>query len=188
VELVIVTCVCAAITAKHTRHKRVDVACRQLRCNHPSARMRIIGAACNPLQLHAILVHAAPMQPQFPRCVLTCVDRSLCSVWHGTFARNSSATPPTTTTTTRSTPSHARILTTHRPTHATHAALNALCSPLMAELSAQLDEFEKDDGIGAVVITGWSTTRLFAPTSWSDICTSSSLGCGHAQPSLLASR
>jgi hypothetical protein len=39
-------------------------------------------------------------------------------------------------------------------------ALNALCSPLMAELSAQLNEYEADPKIGAIVITG--STKAFA--------------------------
>ena len=34
------------------------------------------------------------------------------------------------------------------------AALNALCDQLMAELGAQLLAFDRDDGIGAVVLTG----------------------------------
>ncbi len=41
------------------------------------------------------------------------------------------------------------LITLNRPD-----ALNALSSPLMAELTAQLDEFESDDAIGAIVITG----------------------------------
>jgi len=39
-------------------------------------------------------------------------------------------------------------------------ALNALCSPLMDEVSAALDAFEADSSIGAVVITG--SERAFA--------------------------
>lgn len=39
-------------------------------------------------------------------------------------------------------------------------ALNALCSPLMGELSQALAEFQNDEGIGAVVITG--STKAFA--------------------------
>ena len=34
------------------------------------------------------------------------------------------------------------------------AALNALCSPLMTELAKQLDAYEADPKIGAIVITG----------------------------------
>lgn len=42
-------------------------------------------------------------------------------------------------------------------------ALNALCSPLMAELRTVLDEFDSDQTVGAVVITG--SERAFA--GWS---------------------
>ena len=41
------------------------------------------------------------------------------------------------------------LVTLNRP-----KALNALSSPLMAELTEALDAFEADDGIGAIVITG----------------------------------
>lgn len=41
------------------------------------------------------------------------------------------------------------LITLNRPD-----ALNALSSPLMADLTAALDEFEADDAIGAIVITG----------------------------------
>ncbi len=41
------------------------------------------------------------------------------------------------------------LITLNRP-----QALNALCAQLMAELSAALDKFEADDGIGCMVITG----------------------------------
>ncbi len=41
------------------------------------------------------------------------------------------------------------LITLNRPD-----ALNALCSPLMDELTAALDAFEADDGIGAMVLTG----------------------------------
>jgi len=41
------------------------------------------------------------------------------------------------------------LITLNRP-----KALNALCSPLMGELSVALDEFERDAGVGAIVITG----------------------------------
>eukprot|EP00037_Helgoeca_nana_P000283 m.20982 g.20982 ORF g.20982 m.20982 type:complete len:314 (-) comp10358_c0_seq1:107-1048(-) len=47
------------------------------------------------------------------------------------------------------------LITLNRP-----KALNALCSPLMAELSAQLNEYEADPKIGAIVITG--STKAFA--------------------------
>lgn len=40
------------------------------------------------------------------------------------------------------------------------AALNALCSPLMVELAEQLDAYEADPEIGAIVITG--STKAFA--------------------------
>ncbi|MFH6781121.1 MULTISPECIES: enoyl-CoA hydratase [Methylobacterium] len=41
------------------------------------------------------------------------------------------------------------LVTLHRP-----AALNALCNALIAELNHALDGYERDDGIGCVVITG----------------------------------
>ena len=41
------------------------------------------------------------------------------------------------------------LITLNRP-----KALNALCSPLMAEVAVALDEFQADPAIGAVVITG----------------------------------
>ena len=41
------------------------------------------------------------------------------------------------------------LITLNRP-----QALNALCSPLIAEMGAALDGFELDDAIGAVVVTG----------------------------------
>ncbi|KMO36617.1 enoyl-CoA hydratase [Methylobacterium tarhaniae] len=41
------------------------------------------------------------------------------------------------------------LVTLHRP-----AALNALCNALIAELNHALDGFERDDGIGCIVITG----------------------------------
>lgn len=47
------------------------------------------------------------------------------------------------------------LITLNRP-----KALNALCNDLMHEVNTALDEFEKDDTIGAVVITG--NERAFA--------------------------
>ena len=47
------------------------------------------------------------------------------------------------------------LITLNRP-----EALNALCTPLIMELSEALDAFEADDGIGAVVLTG--SERAFA--------------------------
>ena len=47
------------------------------------------------------------------------------------------------------------VITLNRP-----EALNALCSPLIAELNGVLDEFEADNGIGAMVLTG--SERAFA--------------------------
>jgi len=47
------------------------------------------------------------------------------------------------------------LITLNRP-----KALNALCSPLMAELSTVLKDFQDDDDVGAVVITG--STKAFA--------------------------
>ena len=41
------------------------------------------------------------------------------------------------------------LITLNRP-----QALNALCSPLMEEVTAALDAFEADSGIGAIVLTG----------------------------------
>jgi enoyl-CoA hydratase len=41
------------------------------------------------------------------------------------------------------------LITLNRP-----QALNALCTPLMLELTDALDKYEADDGIGAVVLTG----------------------------------
>ncbi|AWB24171.1 enoyl-CoA hydratase [Methylobacterium currus] len=41
------------------------------------------------------------------------------------------------------------LITLHRP-----AALNALCNALIAELNHALDGYERDDGIGCIVITG----------------------------------
>ncbi|MGX7708232.1 enoyl-CoA hydratase [Methylobacterium sp. Gmos1] len=41
------------------------------------------------------------------------------------------------------------LVTLHRP-----AALNALCNALIAELNHALDGYERDDGIGCIVITG----------------------------------
>lgn len=41
------------------------------------------------------------------------------------------------------------LITLNRP-----KALNALCSPLIAELGAALNDFEADEGIGAIVLTG----------------------------------
>ena len=49
----------------------------------------------------------------------------------------------------------AGLITLNRP-----EALNALCTPLIAELGKALDAFEADDGIGAVVLTG--SERAFA--------------------------
>ena len=43
----------------------------------------------------------------------------------------------------------AALITLNRP-----KALNALCSPLIHELNDALLEFQKDDHVGAVVITG----------------------------------
>ena len=40
------------------------------------------------------------------------------------------------------------LITLNRP-----EALNALCSPLMAELNEVLDQFESDNAIGAMVLT-----------------------------------
>jgi len=47
------------------------------------------------------------------------------------------------------------LITLNRP-----KALNALCSPLMAEVAVALDDFQNDDTIGAIVITG--SDRAFA--------------------------
>ncbi|WP_439813643.1 enoyl-CoA hydratase [Zavarzinia sp. CC-PAN008] len=47
------------------------------------------------------------------------------------------------------------LITLNRP-----EALNALCKQLMDEMTSALDAFEKDDAIGAVVITG--STKAFA--------------------------
>ena len=47
------------------------------------------------------------------------------------------------------------LITLNRP-----EALNALCTPLIAELNEALDAFEADDGIGAIVLTG--NERAFA--------------------------
>ena len=47
------------------------------------------------------------------------------------------------------------LITLNRPD-----ALNALSSPLMADMTAALDDFEADDNIGAVVITG--SNKAFA--------------------------
>jgi enoyl-CoA hydratase len=41
------------------------------------------------------------------------------------------------------------LITLHRP-----AALNALCNALIAELNHALDGYERDDGIGCIIITG----------------------------------
>ena len=41
------------------------------------------------------------------------------------------------------------LITLNRP-----AALNALCTPLIEELGHALDDYEADDGIGAIVLTG----------------------------------
>ncbi|ACL55199.1 enoyl-CoA hydratase [Methylobacterium nodulans] len=41
------------------------------------------------------------------------------------------------------------LITLHRP-----AQLNALCGPLIAELNAALDGFERDEGIGCIILTG----------------------------------
>jgi enoyl-CoA hydratase len=41
------------------------------------------------------------------------------------------------------------LITLNRP-----KALNALCDPLMKDLSDAIDEFEADTGIGAIVLTG----------------------------------
>ena len=41
------------------------------------------------------------------------------------------------------------LITLNRP-----KAMNALCSPLMAEVAEALDAFEVDPAIGAVVLTG----------------------------------
>ena len=38
-------------------------------------------------------------------------------------------------------------------------ALNALCTPLVEELGRALDDFEADDAIGCVVITGSEKAR-----------------------------
>ena len=47
------------------------------------------------------------------------------------------------------------LVTLNRP-----KALNALCSPLFAELNAALAEFDADDSVGAMVLTG--SERAFA--------------------------
>jgi enoyl-CoA hydratase len=47
------------------------------------------------------------------------------------------------------------LITLNRPD-----ALNALCTPLIKELGAALDDFESDDAIGAIVLTG--SERAFA--------------------------
>ncbi|MBM3559417.1 MAG: enoyl-CoA hydratase, partial [Alphaproteobacteria bacterium] len=44
---------------------------------------------------------------------------------------------------------HVGLVRLNRP-----KALNALCTPLMDELSRALDDFEADDAIGCIVITG----------------------------------
>ncbi len=41
------------------------------------------------------------------------------------------------------------LVTLNRP-----EALNALCTPLIRELGQALDDFEKDDAIGPIVLTG----------------------------------
>ena len=47
------------------------------------------------------------------------------------------------------------LVTLNRP-----KALNALCTPLFTELNAALEEFDKDDTVGAMVLTG--SDRAFA--------------------------
>jgi enoyl-CoA hydratase len=47
------------------------------------------------------------------------------------------------------------VIELHRP-----KALNALCDPLMTELAVVLEQLEKDDGVGAIVLTG--SQRAFA--------------------------
>jgi enoyl-CoA hydratase len=49
------------------------------------------------------------------------------------------------------------LITLNRP-----KALNALCSPLFAELNEALAEFDGDDTVGAMVLTG--SERAFAGT------------------------
>jgi len=44
---------------------------------------------------------------------------------------------------------HVGLITLNRP-----KAMNALCSPLITELGIALDDFESDDDIGAIVLTG----------------------------------
>ena len=43
----------------------------------------------------------------------------------------------------------AALITLNRP-----KALNALCSPLVQDLNDALEAFDKDDSVGAIVITG----------------------------------
>ncbi|CAD6588844.1 MAG: hypothetical protein TREMPRED_005168 [Tremellales sp. Tagirdzhanova-0007] len=50
---------------------------------------------------------------------------------------------------TRSPSNHVAILTLNRP-----KALNALSSPLFAQLNAELDKADEDDSVRAIVITG----------------------------------
>lgn len=52
------------------------------------------------------------------------------------------------------------LITLNRP-----KALNALCSPLFQELNEALRQFDEDDQVGVMVITG--SERAFAGTSCS---------------------
>jgi enoyl-CoA hydratase/carnithine racemase len=47
------------------------------------------------------------------------------------------------------------VITLNRP-----KALNALCNALMVDVNNALDEFQKDDSVGAIVLTG--SERAFA--------------------------
>jgi len=51
------------------------------------------------------------------------------------------------------------VITLNRP-----KALNALCDGLMREVNDAVEKFEKDDNVGAVVITG--SEKAFAAGKW----------------------
>ena len=107
-----------------------------------------------------ILIRTSTFQLSSPSFCLSLSARSSLSAMHLSsylisrrsahlLARAMSTSPESLILSTRSSSNHVAILTLNRP-----KALNALSSPLFAQLNEELDKAGDDDSVRAVVITG----------------------------------